>query len=233
MIFLYIKQCKCGLKYFGATTQSDPFKYPGSGKDWQEHIKQCGKKYIRTVDIYGFDDRAVCKEFALSFSKQNQIVESSQWANKIYEDGQTGTWPSTWGPRIGWKPICKGKTWNECYGEEKALVMRKRASQTRKGKVPRSPTLWKVGEKQSWNTVNRIHITNGVENKTLRGCTEKDIPTGWRRGTTRTSTGIAQEILTPHGRFKSIAEAARQLSVSQYTISKRIESHQHTEWKKI
>lgn len=88
IIYLYIKQHSItGLKYFGKTTQKDPFKYLGSGSYWKNHIKKHGKEHIKTIEIFGFDDIDLCIDFALKFSKDNNIVASNQWANLCKENG--------------------------------------------------------------------------------------------------------------------------------------------------
>ena len=88
--YLYIKQHSVtGLKYFGKTTQN-PYKYPGSGTYWTKHFKKHGKKYIKTIwvsDLY-YDTSIV--EIALHFSIENNIVESDDWANLIFENGLNG-----------------------------------------------------------------------------------------------------------------------------------------------
>lgn len=90
IIYLYVKQCShCGLKYFGNTTR-DPYKYNGSGKYWQRHVKTHGTKHIKTLDVYSFEDQKLCNEFALNFSEVNNIVESSEWANLMPETGLRG-----------------------------------------------------------------------------------------------------------------------------------------------
>lgn len=85
-IYLYIKQHELtGLKYFGRTTKN-PYKYNGSGKYWKRHVKKHGK-FINTIQVWKFEDQQKCTEFALNFSKENDIVESKHWANEIIEDG--------------------------------------------------------------------------------------------------------------------------------------------------
>ena len=80
MIYLYIKtHNQTGLKYFGKTTR-DPFKYNGSGKYWKRHLEKHGND-VSTQVIAEFDDADQCTQFALSFSKENRIVESEDWAN--------------------------------------------------------------------------------------------------------------------------------------------------------
>jgi len=91
---LYIKQHSVtGMKYFGKTTK-DPYKYNGSGKHWRRHIKKHGKEYIITTRLFGpFTDKDALIEFALAFSRDNNIVESELWANQKPENGLDGWVP--------------------------------------------------------------------------------------------------------------------------------------------
>ena len=88
---LYIKQHSItGLKYFGKTTR-DPLKYNGSGKHWNPHIKKHGKKYVINLWVSEpFTDSIAISEFALAFSRDNNIVESKDWANQKPENGLDG-----------------------------------------------------------------------------------------------------------------------------------------------
>ena len=89
-IYLYIKQCThCGLKYFGKTTNENPY-YLGSGKYWLRHLKLHGRKNIINIEIYTFDNENEAKAFALMFSEYNCIVESKLWANIIIENAVDG-----------------------------------------------------------------------------------------------------------------------------------------------
>lgn len=91
MIYLYVKQHSItGLKYFGKTKSRNPFTYLGSGTYWSNHYKKHGKEHIQTIELYGFDSQKLCTQFALRFSKDNNIVESKEWANLCEEDGMTG-----------------------------------------------------------------------------------------------------------------------------------------------
>jgi hypothetical protein len=93
--YLYIKQhTKTGLKYFGKTTK-DPIKYLGSGKHWKRHIEKHGH-YIDTLWYKLFTSKTELVEYALKFSKENNIVESHDWANLKEENGLDG------GFDIGW-----------------------------------------------------------------------------------------------------------------------------------
>ena len=88
--WLYVKQHNItGLKYFGKTVKSDPNKYLGSGVYWTRHLNEHGEN-ITTVWAQKFTDKESLVEFALQFSKENNIVDSAEWANLKPEDGLMG-----------------------------------------------------------------------------------------------------------------------------------------------
>ena len=87
--FLYIKRhIVTGLLYFGKTVKN-PNKYKGSGIYWKRHLQKHGS-HVETLWYCLFLDAQTCSEFALLFSKNNNIVESSEWANLIDENGLDG-----------------------------------------------------------------------------------------------------------------------------------------------
>lgn len=90
-IYLYVKQCQhCGLRYFGKTINSGIEKYLGSGKYWLNHINSHGRNLVSTINVWHFNNQEDATNFALNFSKENKIVESTEWANLIPEDGMDG-----------------------------------------------------------------------------------------------------------------------------------------------
>jgi hypothetical protein len=80
-ITLYVKtHNKTGLKYFGKCQAKDVFKYKGSGKYWQNHIKLHG--YDVSTEIIGvYFDYEEAKKISIEFSIKNNITESNEWAN--------------------------------------------------------------------------------------------------------------------------------------------------------
>lgn len=85
-MYLYIKQHRITkLKYFGKTTQLNPEKYKGSGTRWLNHLKKHGNR-VDTLCLWEFDIEDECREFALKFSLENNIVKSKEWANLIDEN---------------------------------------------------------------------------------------------------------------------------------------------------
>lgn len=88
-VYLYIKQHRdTGLKYFGKTV-TNPYTYNGSGSYWRRHLLKHGQN-ILTKEVFGFDNQEMCTEFALKFSKDNNIVHSKNWANLKEETGMDG-----------------------------------------------------------------------------------------------------------------------------------------------
>jgi hypothetical protein len=146
IIYLYIKQhVKSGLKYFGQTRKSNPFKYLGSGKYWQSHIKKHGKEYIKTLEVWGFDDKELCEKFALKFSKENNIVESKEWANLVVEDGIS----------------CPSKF----FTKELRAQIGKKVSLANKGKSPSEETRLKIGNSnrnkiRSIETIEKLKLSH-------------------------------------------------------------------------
>ena len=93
MIYLYVKTHNItGLKYFGKTTRGNPHAYRGSGKYWQNHLNKYGVN-VSTEIVGIFMCEQECVEFAIKFSKENDIVNSEKWANLIYENGLDGAPP--------------------------------------------------------------------------------------------------------------------------------------------
>lgn len=87
--YLYVKKHNItGLKYFGKTVLN-PFIYKGSGKIWRRHISKHGNDV--TTEIIGFfENEDECKKIAIEFSVKNNIVDSSEWANLMNENGIDG-----------------------------------------------------------------------------------------------------------------------------------------------
>ena len=90
MIYLYIKtHNKTGLKYLGKTSRNDPYKYQGSGVYWQRHLQKHGYD-VTTKILLATNDKQEIKETGIFFSKIFNVVESIEWANLIFEQGDGG-----------------------------------------------------------------------------------------------------------------------------------------------
>lgn len=89
MIYLYLKTHNItGLKYLGKTIQ-DPHKYNGSGKYWLRHLEKHGYD-VTTEILFQTEDKEEFKEKGLYYSKLWNIVESRDFANLVYEQGEGG-----------------------------------------------------------------------------------------------------------------------------------------------
>lgn len=85
--YLYIKKHSITEKlYFGKTVRN-PERYYGSGTKWLNHINYHGKQHVETLWYCLFLDEHSINEFAILFSKQNNIVSSNDWLNLIEETG--------------------------------------------------------------------------------------------------------------------------------------------------
>lgn len=135
--WLYVKQHNLtGLKYFGKTTAKDPIKYKGSGKYWNDHLKHHGNE-ITTVWRELFDDKQLLIEFALKFSKENNIIESNNWANLIEENGIDGWHPGQKRKFKKRKPLSDEHKAKLKAARAKQIITeetRKKISESKKGK---------------------------------------------------------------------------------------------------
>lgn len=170
MLYLYVKQhTKTKLKYFGKTTR-DPYKYRGSGVYWKKHIRKYGIEHIETIDLWAFSDQEECSNFALIFSKNNNIIESNDWANLIDEDGRGGRGvpgrKQTLEERQKRSDALVGKPKSESHKQNLRTPKRntdnmKKTHETRlKMSKPKS-------EAHKQNMKGRIWITDGVESKII------------------------------------------------------------------
>ncbi|HET8688725.1 MAG TPA: hypothetical protein VFM18_19080 [Methanosarcina sp.] len=116
--YLCIKQHTItGKLYFCKTTKPHDkmLSYKGSGRYWNRHLKVHGKEHVETIWYCLFYDKDELVKFALSFSTQQNIVESIQWANEKPENGLDGN-PN------GIVPWNKGKTLNARSAEHSANI---------------------------------------------------------------------------------------------------------------
>lgn len=117
--------------------------YLGSGKKWKRHFKKYGKEHIKTLDVWGFDDQELCTEFALRFSRDNDIVNSTEWANLIEENGRDGgNISKTTRNKIA-------NTLTDFYQSDDGIAKRKRLSDNMKKRVVSEETREKIRQSRS------------------------------------------------------------------------------------
>lgn len=138
MFYLYVKtHNKTGLKYLGQTSLSDPHKYQGSGKRWRVHIKKHG--YDVTTDIiFETEDKEELKEQGIYYSNLWNVVESTEWANLMIEQGDggdTSASPAYQEYLMNREPIIgeKNPFWGKTHTEETKALLAEKASEQWKG----------------------------------------------------------------------------------------------------
>jgi hypothetical protein len=135
-----------GLKYFGYTEKApDPIKYSGSGAYWKKHLKIHGKQHVITDDLWTFDNQEECKLFAERFSIENDIVNSSLWANCIPETG--------------------AETGSGMKGKSQSDYQKKRVSETQKGRLrtQREINLGKESRSKTYSKLGYMHPNRGIK----------------------------------------------------------------------
>ncbi len=202
IIYLYIKQHQnTKLLYFGKTIKKYNENYKGSGIYWVKHIKKHGN-FIDTLCIWEFENQEECTNFALKFSKENNIVDSDKWANLIDENGAHGG-------VFGHKAYNKGKKQSkELIEKRKKLMIGKNKGKITSEITKNKQKIAKLGkkrepftrnhkekisignrgkiisdktkEKMSFSQKNIIWITNEIISKRINK--NNLIPEGWRRG---------------------------------------------------
>jgi len=146
-IYLYKKtHNKTGLNYLGKTIQ-DPYTYKGSGKRWGNHINKHGYD-VTTEILRECKTNEEVKEWGLYYSALWNVVESREWANLkeeygdgggIYGEGN-GMFGKTHTPEVKAalaeeaSKRFKGKTYEDLYGKEKAEQLKRKRSESLKGK---------------------------------------------------------------------------------------------------
>ena len=185
-IYLYVKtHQKTGLKYFGKTIKDDPYEYMGSGKYWKSHLKKHGN-YVDTEVLGCFAEDEV-ESVALNFSKDNDIVESKEWANLKEENGLDGGGFLSTETRAKMSASRRGKKHSKetkaklsivNKGKKHSTETRAKMSVSRKGKKGHQhskETKDKIGSAMK----NRIWCNNGL--KSIM-CYEDDKPNGYVKG---------------------------------------------------
>lgn len=154
--FLYIKRhSKTGKLYFGKTTVLNKIEsYTGSGTYWANHIKAYGIEFVETIWYCLFTEIDELVEFATQFSETQCIVESSDWANQIPEDGLSGSGVSMKRPDVSERNrLKKGSKYcsdrpHHNLGRKHSAEHKARLSALRKGKKISEETRKKLDKKK-------------------------------------------------------------------------------------
>jgi hypothetical protein len=184
---LYIKQHSVtGLKYFGKTTKEDPVSYLGSGIHWKRHIKKHGTEHVKTLWYQSFQDEKSLIDYATKFSKENNIVESKEWANLKEENGLDGGMEKGWWSEkhIEYNRQKAKERWaNGVYDKEKLRLSRIGFKQPQSQKDTLSKKLsktWEItnpaGEKIIIKNLRKFAINNGLD----QGNMSRNRVKGWK-----------------------------------------------------
>ena len=98
---------KTGLKYLCYTTKEDPFKYPGSGKRWKNHLQKHGGD-IHTEILGDYETKDELIRMGRVYSEEWNVVEDDGFANLRIEEGDGGD-TSSFIDYASMKPMPRGK----------------------------------------------------------------------------------------------------------------------------
>jgi hypothetical protein len=169
MIYLYVKtHTVTGLKYFGKTENSDPHKYPGSGKYWSRHLKIHGRKYTTEI-IFSSESKEEITKVGMEYSLLWNIVESEEWANLKLESGDGNPKGITFSEETRRKQseALKGKkrSSTENYKKPKSEEHKKKIAEAHIGKKRPTIQCEKCGNHIGAGNYTRWHGENCKERK--------------------------------------------------------------------
>lgn len=178
--FLYQKTHNTtGLKYLGKTI-ADPYKYPGSGVYWTNHIKKHGND-VSTKVLQECKTEAELIKWGLYYSHKWNVVESKEWANLTEEAGPGGLWSDESKKKLSKskkqelanmskeersayvkRSMCKP----ESYTKERIENMRK--GQTGKKKTKTAKLLKAEAERKNRSKESKMKCGNATRGKTWK-----------------------------------------------------------------
>lgn len=220
MYTLYLKTSPSGLKYLGITNKN-PYKYRGSGKYWNRHLKhRCVKSSeIKTDILFQTQDLTELSKNGIYYSNLWNIVESKDFANLIPETGYFST--------LGLKHSketkqllskkAKGRTHSET-SKKKMSESHKGKPNHQKGRSVSKETRLKLsvaGKNRIFTNQHRIRISNklfGIKRINL----EKPV------------CKICSQTLKILEEFRSIKLAAQSININECGISSALKGRQKT-----
>lgn len=153
-IYLYVKtHNKTGLKYLGKTTSQDPYTYHGSGADWKTHLKEHGIDYTTEI-IKECQTKEELNYWGRHYSNLWDVVESTEWANRIPETGGGGNHTEERKELFRQQQLGRKKP-------KRTELHKENLSKATKGiSKPRSKT-----HQDSWNESSKLNWANNTERK--------------------------------------------------------------------
>lgn len=160
--YLYVKTHNItGLKYLGYTSRKNPHKYTGSGTRWSNHLNVHGFDFTTEI-IKECTSKLEIREHGIYYSRLWNVVDDKNWANLKEEQGDgggcfgevNGMFGKTHSPEVkvaqGIRAVeqFKGKSYEELYGLEKAVKLKKIRSEKMKGRNNAGTSNPMYGKKQ-------------------------------------------------------------------------------------
>jgi hypothetical protein len=233
-IYLYVKtHSVTGLKYFGKTIQKDPYKYSGSGVYWLAHLKSHGSDF--TTEIVGtFESQEEATEFALDFSRRNDIVSSDKWANLVEEDAQGGGKRWTESQRLSISQRMMGHEVSVATREKMSLAARnisletrERMAEAQRGKKASDETRRKLSAARMGHSVSDETREKIRSSKT--GVKRNPLSKETRDKMSASRTGVKRGPMSDHTK-KLISIAAQNRTLSKETREQISKSMSKKRW---
>ena len=198
-IYLLIKEhIDTGLKYLCKHDAANFFEcetYKGSGTYWKKHLKKHGNK-VKTTCVYVTENKEDFRKVALDFSKKLNVVDSVNWANLCYEEGQGGNTVID----------------IEEHGKKTKNALRKPEVREKQLKhlVNHVKVIQPMAAKAAKEKLTGVKKTE-QHKENMRGKRPHIIQSGSKNNN-------ARGILTPYGIFGSIREASQQIEGHTYKM---------------
>lgn len=187
-----------GIKYFCKSVRKNIETYTGSGTRWLKHVRKYGKQNIKTLWVSDwFNCPIELQKFALEYSKNNNIVESKEWANLVPENGIGGgsikghmagvPKPKSLKHRKSISKTLSGISLEDRHGKDKANEIRLKMSLTRKGQKRPIEAVEKtrqshIGKKRTEETKQRMREERVLRNAiTCTHCKKNVLPGNFHR----------------------------------------------------
>lgn len=186
---LYIKRIlkddNSYIYYIGKTSRQNIKKYSGSGTIWKKYIKKYGSSRIEHVwESEWYHNSYELQYQAIRFSIENDIVNSSYWANSKIENGISGGLLSDETKRKISEKL-KGTKKNSIGGTFGMIWIHRESERKCIPKTQKIPNGWSKGyhidtTKEKNSVYGKRMYNNGIISKYFES--NEIIPAGWTKG---------------------------------------------------
>ncbi len=169
-----------GYKYLCVTTKEDYAGYCGSGVRWRKHLRAHGFDVSTEVLFEHHSRDAIFKSVCLYYSGVYDVVNSTEWANLILEDGNTGSafssWSSTSKVNVSnkFKRIFSetehGQIWRKNIGIASSKVWARYSPEDRTNRINTLKSVYTEEKRAEHSaTLKRYHENMSTEEKLAKG----------------------------------------------------------------